>query len=174
MKPSSSLHRRAIGRVCTSQKEKSRTYLPISIRIIHRDLVASLNSLRYQHDPLGAHPHEPLILAVGLTRVVHEACVIALPSLPNLVRIRLGLSDHDIEARQTRRDLANKFADCGSAIERQAGDETVVTPIRRAVDLYRGNVWTRLRVQVRKAIAAVLWRVFRLAFVAYLTNVSVL
>jgi hypothetical protein len=154
--------------------KKYRTYLPISVRIIHRYLVASLDTLRHQHNPLSTHPHKPLILAVWLARVIDKTCVIALPSLPNLVRIRLGLSNHDIEARQTRRDLAHEFAHCGPAIEGQACDETVITPVWCAVDLYGGDVGTCLRIQIREAIAAVLWWVVRLAFVAYLADVRVL
>ena len=140
-------------------KEMPQTYLPIRVRVIHRDLVSSFDSFRHQHNSLGAHPHETLILAVRLARVVDKACVVALPSLPNLVRIRPSLSNHDIEARQARRDLADEFAHCSPAIEWQASNEAVVTSVWCAVDLYRGNVRTRLGVQVWKTIAVVLRRV---------------
>lgn len=97
--------------------------------------------------------------------MVHEASVIPLLSLPDLVRGSVSLSNHNVHVAQSRCDFAHELADRHASLEGTAGQEAIVLAIWRSVNLNRHESCF-CAVEVRKAGTGVQTRIVRLLVTA--------
>ena len=112
-------------------------FLPVSVRVVNCQFLASSDAFGYHNRALDAEPHERLELAIGKTAVVDESGEISLAALPDLVGYTWHtLTLHDVHILEAFRDHADELPYWYTPLERTARYQPIVAPIFGAVYLY--------------------------------------